>query len=94
MYALNYMHFIKCFANWVYRSVPAGIRTGFAGLASRFSLYPLSQAGRHAVHKLFSKFVDAQFVINNEKVVRSCLFTDTYTPSVYSMKNVAKLIRK
>ncbi len=31
------MHYIKCFANWVYLSVPAGIRTGFAGLASRFS---------------------------------------------------------
>ncbi len=39
MHALYYMHYIKCFANWVYRSVPGGIPTGFAGLASQFSTH-------------------------------------------------------
>ncbi len=39
MHALHYMHYIKYFANWVYRSVPAGIQTGFAGLASLFSTH-------------------------------------------------------
>ncbi len=35
----KYKHYIKCFANWVYRSVPAGIWTGFTGLASQFSTH-------------------------------------------------------
>ncbi len=35
----KYTHYIKCFANWVYCSNPAGIRTKFAGLASQFSTH-------------------------------------------------------
>ncbi len=35
-HTLYYTHYIKCFANFVYRSFPAGIRTRFAGLASQF----------------------------------------------------------
>ncbi len=44
-HTLYYTHYIKCFANWEYSSVPAGIRTGFAGSASRFSTHKAKQAG-------------------------------------------------
>ncbi len=40
MHTLYYMHYIKCFANWVYHSVPAGIWTGFAGVTSRRPIKP------------------------------------------------------
>ncbi len=55
MRALYYTHDIKCFANWVYGSFPAGIRTGFAGWFGEPALYPLSQSGQlYYERKIFS----------------------------------------
>ncbi len=38
-HTLYYTHYIKCFANWVYCSVPAWIRTRFPGLVSQFFIH-------------------------------------------------------
>ncbi len=57
MHTLHYTHYIKCFANWVYCSVPVGIWTGFAGLVSRFSTHEAKWAG--SLWTLNSKFTTA-----------------------------------
>ncbi len=43
--AMYYTHYIKCFANWVCHSVPAGIRTRLAGSASRLSTLQAKPVG-------------------------------------------------
>ncbi len=55
-HTLYYTHYIKCFANWVYRSIPAGIRTGFAGLAKALEQHKCGHAPfliALVVHKLY-----------------------------------------
>ncbi len=66
MHALYYMHYIKCFANWMYYSISAGIRTRFAGLASRF--YSLSQMGRLCYIKVHPFFLSQAGWLRHIKV--------------------------
>ncbi len=100
MHALNYMHYIKCFANWVYRSIPAGIRWFGEPV-----LYPLSQAGRLAYltfsvnHKL--RGTHQKFIFSRGPVLQMLPSVEKYcsrqmahfNPSIFRHLNLKDTIK-